>query len=455
MGFKTKRGLFCGRHWSGRPGVGQPEVIQYASGATDSLNHDLAEDRFLLFCLNSVPWHALVRWFCFLYRVRDSSLMSDLNSAMPDRSVPSQPDLAQTRLLSLDALRGFDMFWIVGAEELVRGLQKFSQGGLLGLVAEQLHHKAWAGFHFEDLIFPLFVFIAGVSLVFSLDKALRQTDRRAVTWRILRRAALLYFIGILYYGGFSTTFEKIRLLGVLQRISLCYLFAGLLYCHLKPRTLVAVFVSILVGYWGLMSFVPVPGFGAGNFAEGANLANYVDQQYLPLRKHDGDHDPEGLLSTLPAVASCLLGELAGMCLKQSGTTDRRKVLQLVAAGAACLAAGWVWHLNFPVVKKLWTSSFVLVAGGYSCWFLAAFYQIVDVWKIRKWAMPFVWIGVNPIMIYFGGHFIDFEAMAKLFVGGPVAAACGPYADLVLAVTTLGFGFWFLRFLYQRRIFLRV
>jgi len=358
-------------------------------------------------------------------------------------------------LLSLDALRGFDMFWIIGAEGLVRGLQKFAGGGLIGLVAEQLHHKAWAGFHFEDLIFPLFVFIAGVSLVFSLEKTLRQSGRRTAVLRILKRSALLYCLGILYYGGFSTPFESIRLLGVLQRIALCYLFSGLLFCYLKPRALAGVCAGLLVGYWALMWFVPVPGHGSGNFAEGANLANYIDRQYLPLRKHDGDHDPEGLLSTLPAIASCLLGVFAGLVLRNPAFTDREKVFRLVAGGLACLALGWAWHPNFPVIKKLWTSSFVLVAGGYSCLLLAAFYQVVDVWKFRKWAMPFVWIGVNPITIYFGGHFIDFEAMAKLFVGGPVGAACGRYGELVLVVTTLGFGFWFLRFLHQRKIFLRV
>ena len=347
------------------------------------------------------------------------------------------------------------MFWIVGAEELVRGLQKVSSGGVIGFFAEQLRHKSWEGFHFEDLIFPLFVFIAGVSLVFSLEKALQQTTRRTVVLRILRRSALLFFLGILCYGGFSTKFENIRLLGVLQRISLCYLFSGLLFCYLKPRALVGVCVGLLVGYWALMSFVPVPGHGAGNFAEGSNLANYIDKEFLPLHRYDGDHDPEGLLSTLPAIASCLLGVFAGRLLKNPTFSDRKKVLHLVVGGLACLAVGWVWHLNFPVIKKIWTSSFVLVAGGYSCLLLATFYQVIDVWKFQKWAMPFVWIGVNPITIYFGGRFIDFEGLAKLFVGGPVAVACGRYGELVLALTTLGFGFWFLRFLYQRKIFLRV
>jgi predicted acyltransferase len=374
---------------------------------------------------------------------------------MATTDLPAIAPPVPQRLVSLDALRGFDMFWIVGAEELVRGLQKINETGPVALVADQLRHEAWAGFHFEDLIFPLFVFIVGVSLVFSLTKTLQQSGRRAAIVRILRRSALLYVLGILTYGGFSTPFEKIRLLGVLQRIALCYLFTSLLFCYLKPKALAGVCAGLLIGYWALLSFVPVPGYGAGNFAEGANLANYVDQQFLPLRKWDGDHDPEGLLSTLPAIATCLLGVFAGLLLKNATVPDRKKVAYLIVAGGACLAIGWLWHLNFPVIKKIWTSSFVLVAGGYSYLLLAAFYQVIDVWKFQKWATPFVWIGVNPITIYFGGRFIDFEGLAKLFVGGPVQAALGNYGELVLAVTSLAFGFLFLRFLYQRKIFLRV
>jgi predicted acyltransferase len=359
------------------------------------------------------------------------------------------------RLLSLDALRGFDMFWIVGAEGLVHGLRKISDTGPIKLLADQLGHQPWAGFHFEDLIFPLFVFIIGVSLVFSLTKTIAHAGRPAAVIRILRRSALLYLLGILYYGGLSTPVEKIRLLGVLQRLALCYLFASLLFCYLKPKALAGVCAGLLIGYWALMSFVPVPEHGAGNFAEGMNLANYVDKQFLPLRKWDGDHDPEGLLSTLPAIASCLLGVFAGMLLKNSAMPDRKKVGYLLAGGIACLAAGWLWHLNFPVIKKIWTSSFVLVAGGYSCLLLAAFYQVIDVWKWQKWALPFVWIGANPITIYFGGRFIDFEGLANLFVGGEVNHCFGRYGELVLAVTSLALGFWFLRFLYQRKIFLRL
>ncbi len=358
------------------------------------------------------------------------------------------------RLLSLDALRGFDMFWIVGAEGLVEGLRKITDSGPIRILAEQLEHKPWAGFHFEDLIFPLFVFIIGVSLVFSLSKTIAQSGRRAAVIRILRRSALLYLLGLFYYGGFATPFERIRLLGVLQRLALCYLFASLLFCYLKPKALAGVCVGILIGYWALLSFVPVPGHGAGNFAEGMNLANYLDK-YLPLRKWDGDHDPEGLLSTLPAIANCLLGVFAGLLLQSPAVPDRKKAGYLIGAGIACLITGWLWHLNFPVIKKIWTSSFVLVASGYSCLLLAAFYQIIDVWKWQKWAMPLVWIGVNPITVYLASNLIDFEKIAQRFVGGQLNGYFGNYGQLILALATIGITFWFLHFLYQRKIFLRL
>ncbi|CAN0505705.1 unnamed protein product, partial [Phaeothamnion confervicola] len=178
--------------------------------------------------------------------------------------------------------------------------------------------------------------------------------------------------------------------GVLQRIALAYLFSGLIFCYFGTRGRVAACAGLLVGYWALMTFVPVPGVGAGNFESGRNLANWVDKQYLPLRKWDGDYDPEGLLSTLPAIANCLLGVFAGQLLK-GPFGSYKKVLTLLAGGALCVLAGWLWGESFPVIKKIWTSSFVLVAVGYSAVLLGLFYLVVDVWKFQWWARPFVWI----------------------------------------------------------------
>jgi predicted acyltransferase len=279
---------------------------------------------------------------------------------------------SQERLLSLDALRGFDMFWIIGAESLVKGLRRISDTGPVKFVADQLEHKAWAGFHFEDLIFPLFIFIVGISAVFSLSRTIQQSGRSEALKRVFRRTVLLFLLGVFYNGGLAASFEGVRLLGVLQRIALCYFFAALLFCYLPRRHLVVVCVALLLGYWALITLVPVPGAGRPNFAEGKNLANYLDSQYLPLRKYDGDHDPEGLLSTLPAIATCLLGVFAGLLLANERLSGQRKVVYLAAAGVIGVALGWLWGLQFPVIKKIWTSSYVLVAGGYSALLLAFF-----------------------------------------------------------------------------------
>jgi predicted acyltransferase len=360
------------------------------------------------------------------------------------------------RLMSVDALRGFDMFWIIGADELVEGLRKVGDNPVIQGVAHQLEHCAWEGFHFEDLIFPMFVFLVGVSLVFSLTRLLAERGRAGAVSRILRRALLLYLFGILVYGGFSTPFHEIRLLGVLQRIALAYLFTGLIFCFFQLRGQIIWCVGLLAGYWAVMTFVPFPGGAAGNFAEGHNLANWLDSQYLPLRKWDGDHDPEGLLSTLPAIASCLLGVFAGRWLRDSARPILAKAGYLAAAGAALLICGWLWNLQFPVIKKIWTSSFVLVAGGNSCLLLAAFYLIIDGWGWRAWAQPFVWIGMNPITIYLISSIVDIGPIERRFTGGDLRKLYfGHAGELIGALTGLLLLFALARFMYQRKIFLRV
>ena len=358
--------------------------------------------------------------------------------------------------MSLDALRGFDMFWIIGADGLLEGLRQLSNGPLLQGVARQLDHAEWAGFHFEDLIFPLFVFMAGVSLNFSVTRMIEKEGRTAAVLRILRRGLLMYLLGVFYYGGFNGTFEHIRLLGVLQRIALSYTFAGLIFCYFRQRAQIVWCAGILIGYWLALTFVPVPGGTAGNFNEGANLTNWIDKQYLPFRKWDGDHDPEGLLSTLPAIGSCLLGVFAGQFLRTAKRSDWYKVGGLAAAGVVLASTGWLWSLQFPVIKKLWTSSFVLVAGGYSCLLLSAFYAVIEIWQWRRWAQPFIWIGMNSITIYMIHCLVDVEKIADRFAGGQLNEICfGRGGTLVVALVSLGISFVICRFLYKRGIFLRL
>lgn len=368
------------------------------------------------------------------------------------------------RLMSVDALRGFDMFWIVGAEHLVGALHKVSDAGPATFVATQLSHVDWEGFRFYDLIFPLFVFLVGVSIVFSLDKIVAREGKRKAYGRVFRRFVLLFMVGLIYYGGLSHDWADIRILGVLQRIALCYFLASVLYLNFRWRGLAVAAILILAGYWAFLSFVPVPaepamaavsgGQGGISFAPHNNWPNYIDYHCLPGRLHDTYWDPEGLLSTIPAVATALLGVFAGLLLK-SDKTAALKVAALVLGGAALVVLGSLWGLQFPVIKKIWTSSYVLVAGGYSSILLGLFYLVVDVWGYRKWTTPFLWIGSNALTIYLAWRFVDFGELAELFVGGPVHAASEPYGDLLVAVVALALALLFVRFLYKKRIFLRL
>lgn len=367
---------------------------------------------------------------------------------------------AAERLMSLDALRGFDMMWIVGADALGHALGQVDAGPVMKAVATQLDHVDWAGFRFYDLIFPLFVFLIGVAIPFSLGSLAAREGRATARIRILRRTLLLYLLGLFYYGGISKGFDQIRWLGVLQRLALCYGFAGLCFVHFKPRALAAVAGSLLVGYWALLTFVPVPGFGAGDFAEGHNLTNWIDQHYLPGRKWNVTHDPEGILSTLPAFASCLLGVFAGLALQDRRRTGERKAALLAGAGAASLVLGYAWGMQFPIVKKLWSSSFVLVAAGWSALLLAVFYYVIDVRRIRAWAVPFTWIGANALTIYLVGNVVDFNALSERVAGGPVAAwfdaRLGRHSgEVVLAMVGLAICFWIGRLLHRKQVFIRL
>jgi predicted acyltransferase len=266
----------------------------------------------------------------------------------------------------------------------------------------------------------------------------------------------MFLLGLVYYGGLEHPWPDVRILGVLQRLALCYLFTALLYLHLKPRVLVGVCIAILLAYWALFSFVPVPGTGVTSFAESSNWARYVDELLLPGHKHDGTWDNNGILSTLTSIATCLLGVFAALVINEPGLSQKKKVLLFVAGGLAMAACGWLWGLQFPVIKKIWTSSYVLVTGGYSFALLGAFFLVVDVWGYQKWAEPFIWIGANPLTIYMARNLMDFNGFAERFVGGSVALAVGPaLAYFLKTAVSLLLSIVLVRFLYKKKIFLRV
>jgi predicted acyltransferase len=370
------------------------------------------------------------------------------------------------RLTSIDALRGFSMFWILGGDGIAWSLGTMAAATsgpaatVAAWVSRQFTHVEWEGFRFYDFIFPLFIFTTGVAIVFSLSRLVEREGKAMAHIRVLRRSLLLFVLGIIYYGGVSQSWPDIRLLGVLQRIALCYLFASLMFLNLRLRGLLAAFVALLFGYWAMMTFVPVPGIGAGSYAKGANLANWIDLNYLPGRKWDGTWDPEGLLSTLPAIATCLIGVFAGLLLKDARPSPQRKSLWLLGAGVVMTLAGYAWGLQFPVIKAIWTSSFVLVAGGYSLMLLGVMHQLIDVWGCKRWAAAFVWIGANAITLYFLNNVAGFERFATRLVGGDVGRffdeALAPGAGRLAAYALgLAIAIALARFLYRRKIFLRV
>ncbi len=367
---------------------------------------------------------------------------------------------AHSRVVSLDALRGFTMLWIVGGGGLAKAMRAFGEGQPAQFLADQFEHARWEGFRFEDLIFPTFVFVAGASLVFSLTRIVAREGRAIAARRVIVRALLLFALGVIYNGGWANGFENVRWLGVLQRIALAYLGAGLLFLFLKPRGLVVACIAILAGYWALLTFVPVPDFGAGHFAERQNLTNYLDSWLLPGRKYDRDHDPEGLLSTLPAIGTCLLGVFAGLLL-QSGVPARKKVVCFIGSGVLLIAAGYAWDAaGFPIIKKIWTSSYVLLAGGWSAVLLGCFYGIIDVHGRWRWAQPFVWIGMNPITLYFTANLVDISKLSLRFTGGDVQKFLNALihpgtGELVTALVGMSFSVLLAGFLYRRKIFLRV
>jgi predicted acyltransferase len=310
------------------------------------------------------------------------------------------------RMVSLDVFRGAT----IAAMILVNDPGSWSH------IYPPLEHAEWNGWTPTDLIFPFFLFIVGVSLTLSFaSRIARGLTRRTLAVHVVRRSALIFGIGLFLNGFPDFDFTSIRIMGVLQRIAICYLVAGLLYLATfqtessaeKParvranlRVTAGVAIALLIGYWALMSFVPVPGYGAGRLGKDDNLGAYVDRTLMGghLWGESVTWDPEGFLSTLPAIASLLLGILAGEWLR-SDRRERRKTLGLAAAGLVLLIVGRLLHPYFPINKNLWTSTFVLFTGGFAMLALAACYWIVDVRSWRAWTPPFLVFGMNAILAY--------------------------------------------------------
>ena len=360
------------------------------------------------------------------------------------------------RLLSIDALRGFDMLCIIGGTEVVAAAVSLVSPSTGAFLNQQFDHVTWEGFRFEDLIFPLFVFVVGAVLPFSLTRRLERGESRFALYRhVVLRALALVALGLLYNGILKkdVDWSHQRYAGVLQRIGICYFFAAVAVMHLGDRGLAGLTAALLAGYWAMMRFIPAGGY-TGDYSMEHCLSSYVDQRWLPGALYYKLGDNEGILSHIPAVASATIGALAGRWLRRAEPGPWRKVGGLVAAGAGCLAAGWLWSFWFPIVKNIWTSSFVLWAGGWSLLLLALFYAAIDVLGRRRWAFFLVVIGANPITIYLLERVVDFDPVARFFVGHALKHV-GRFEELLLFSAIVAIKWGILLLLYRKKIFLKV
>ncbi len=342
------------------------------------------------------------------------------------------------------------MVWIVGGREVVDAWATATDAGWLHAFAAQLRHADWHGFTAWDLVFPLFLFIAGVAMPWSLSRRAEQgADRGRLARHVVRRGLVLVALGVLYNVR-ADSLESHRFASVLGRIGLGYLGAGLVVLRWGVRGQLAWVVGILAAYHAALVWVPVPGFGAGDLAPGHTLTDWIDRELLPGRLHREVRDPEGLLSTVPAVATALLGALTGAWLRRR-ERDTLTSLLLLAAGAFLLAAGGLWSRSLPINKNLWTSSFVVWTAGWSLLSLGVFHQLVDVLDLRRWFVPFTVIGMNAITIYLLERVVPWD--------GWIAAAIPATWHGALVVELLGVGLllrWAVMVgLWRRRWFLRV
>ncbi|HIK30400.1 MAG TPA: DUF5009 domain-containing protein [Oscillatoriales cyanobacterium M59_W2019_021] len=303
----------------------------------------------------------------------------------------------KSRFESLDVFRGM----AIAAMILVNNPGSWSH------VYPPLLHAEWHGFTPTDLVFPAFLFIVGVAMPFSLGKYIDGSrPARSVYGRILRRSAILFALGLFLNGFYQYDWENIRVMGVLQRISLAYLISSLVVLNLSLRKQMILAVVILLGYQAAMQLIPVPGFGAGNLSAEGNFGAFIDRAILGTQHllKGGQFDPEGLFSTLPAVVTVLIGYWTGDWMRRQ-TPEPRSSLNLVLAGLSGLVVGRLWGFGFPINKALWTSSYVIFSAGWCLLILAFCYHLIEVLGRKTWAFPFKVMGLNAIFLFVGSGLV--------------------------------------------------
>ncbi|WP_237054817.1 transmembrane glucosamine N-acetyltransferase NagX [Microbulbifer sediminum] len=357
------------------------------------------------------------------------------------------------RLASVDALRGFDMFWIIGGEALFLPLLAITGWSLFAFGDAQMQHSQWHGFTFYDLVFPLFIFLSGVTLGLA-GKSLRgqpMHERRPVYRKAFKRLVVLVAMGIIYNHGWGTGIPadpgEIRYASVLARIGFAWFFAAMIVWHCTARNQYIMATAILLGYWLLQALF-------GSMTPEGSINARIDQCCLPgITYQNRAYDPEGLLSTIPAVVNALGGVFAGQWLKTHAGNHRRILQGLMAGGFVLLLGGSLWHWVYPVNKELWTGSFVLITVGCSLLLLATFYLLVDVIGWHAFTVFFSVIGMNAILVYLGTSLVNWGYTSEGLFGGIARVLPEAWGALVIATGVILLQWLVLRWLYKRAIFI--
>ena len=369
-----------------------------------------------------------------------------------EHAAGSLPPRAE-RLVSLDALRGFDMFWITGGTAILMGVGEVVHRPFFAKFLEQFDHVPWQGLHFYDLIWPLFMFIMGAAIPLSVAKRRAQgASDRTLLLHAAWRAAVMFCLGTITQGNLLLfDWSKFRpCYSVLHGLAAGYLIAAVVAVKVKPKWHAAIIAALLLAYWALVMLIPVPGVGAGVLTPQGNLPTYVDKLLLG-HLHYGENT--WFLSYSGFGASVLLGVLAGHLL-MSESTPTRKIYRMLIAGALSLVAGLVWSLSFPIIKLMWTSSYVLVSGGISFMALALFYWLIDVLGYRKWAFGFIVIGMNSLAVYVATEVFDFRHVGNVFVGH-LLPRIGRWDSLLEAAAAFAVVWLMLYWMYCKKEFIRI
>jgi predicted acyltransferase len=379
--------------------------------------------------------------------------MNDTQTKSPEGK---KQDKLTGRVISIDALRGFDMFWIIGGGAIFASLHNALDNPTTAQIRTQLTHVKLEGFRFEDLIMPLFLFIVGVVMPYSFAKRLDTSQSKLRLYlHIIKRTVILFILGMIAQGNLlDYDLSKLHIYSnTLQAIAAGYIIAAIIMLNLGIRWQIAVTGILLVLFWLLMVLIPVPSYGMGVLTPDGNLAIYIDRVILG-RFIDGTNPPyTWILSSMTFPCTVMLGVMAGHLLR-SDNVGIRKVLWLLAAGGVCIFAGLLWNLCFPIIKHIWTSSFVLFSGGLCFMLLALFYLVIDVLGFRKWAFGFVVIGTNAIAVYMAVHIINFRNIGGVFVRGLEKYAENWY-PFIYATAGFAIVWLILWWMYRKKTFIKI